>query len=82
MMREYNIDAIVVSCRTIIKEFCTNGRVREGEMVLKKVLHKVQRSTGWVRSFLRIPIDLAGRSLEEVGGQLIWAYCIICNCGL
>jgi pentatricopeptide repeat protein len=66
MMREYNIDAIVVSCRTIIEELCMNGRAREGEMVLKKVLLKVRRRTGRVRSFLRVPINLTGKSLEEV----------------
>lgn len=66
MMREYNIDAIVVTCRTVIEELCMNGRAKEGEMVLKRVLHKVRRRTGRVRSFLRVPIDLAGKSLEEV----------------
>lgn len=66
MMREYNIDAIVVSCRTLIDELCADGRAKEGEMVLKKVLNKIRRRTGRVRSFLRVPIVLAGKSLEEV----------------
>ncbi|KAJ1687770.1 hypothetical protein LUZ63_019160 [Rhynchospora breviuscula] len=66
MMRDYNIDAIVVTCRTVIEELCVSGRAKEGELVLKKVLNKIRRRTGRVRSFLRVPIDLAGKSLEEV----------------
>ncbi|KAJ3673814.1 hypothetical protein LUZ60_005806 [Juncus effusus] len=66
VMRNYEIESIVVSCRTVIEALCLNGRTEEGTRVLKRVLHKVRRRTGRVRSFLRIPIEFEGKSLEEI----------------